>query len=329
MKRNARGMSASEVIVLVVVVGTLIGLAALALPGLFPPRRHGGGRQIKDAVQLKNVAAAMHMFALQNKNAYPQPSVLDKDHATLLTHDGEEFKKDTTGNLLSILIWNGSIFPEIACSTAEASGVIRVDDLYQTSNPTAAANPAKALWDPAFAGTPGQVATVGTAAARAIGLGNNSFAHAPLHGDRLGQWMLNFSSTQAILGNRGPGYTLDVTANPRWRLNAAGASPPGVDSVTLLIHGGRKTWEGNIAYNDARVNFETRPDPVEITYIVQDPSGPPGTSNTTQPDNLFVNEADDASRTSAGQVGGTNVWLVMITGVSGSAESPELKLFHD
>ena len=35
----------------------------------------------------------------------------------------------------------------------------------------------------------------------------------------------------------------------------------GTGSNTLLIHGGRTTWEGNIAYNDNHITFETRPDP--------------------------------------------------------------------
>ena len=61
------------------------------------------------------------------------------------------------------------------------------------------------------------------------------------------------------------------------------------DDVPLLIHGGRNTWEGNEGYNDGHVNFETRADPIEITY--RRASGSP----LTVPDNFFVDENDDAA----------------------------------
>ncbi|GIW74361.1 MAG: hypothetical protein KatS3mg103_0883 [Phycisphaerales bacterium] len=41
-----------------------------------------------------------------------------------------------------------------------------------------------------------------------------------------------------------------------------------------------------MAYNDLRVVFETRPDPVTLTFVFRDYDKP------TQPDNIFVNEDD-------------------------------------
>src|SRR5690606_24039617 len=68
----------------------------------------------------------------------------------------------------------------------------------------------------------------------------------------------------------------------------------GVGSNTLLIHGSRQSWEGNIGYNDGHVSFETKPNPDGVTY-----------SRTSNPrsvaDHLFVNEIDEA-----GSTGGVN-----------------------
>jgi hypothetical protein len=93
-----------------------------------------------------------------------------------------------------------------------------------------------------------------------------------------------------------PRYNASGTgATDGWQLltNAAGArdpnsAPVGKNSNTLLIHGGRTTWEGNIAYNDNHVNFETRPTPRPSPS----PSPASPLASRTKPDNVFVNEND-------------------------------------
>ncbi len=312
-----RGFTAVEAVAVLLLVAVIV---AIMLPGMSRTRCRGS-RLIKDSTQIRNVLIAIETFAQSNKGLYPLPSLLDKNHATLKTDEGEAFRKETTGNLFSILIFNGNISPEIMVSPAEASSGVRLDDDYQGVNPPAAADPGRALWDPGFAGTPEQVADVGSAAPRVAGVGNASYAHVPLHGPRLSTWKTTFSSTTPLVGNRGPGWTMDPASSKRWRLNASGASPPGEDSVTLLIHGGRDSWEGNIGYADNRVNFETRPDPIEITYKAL---GPDGVIRDI-PDNVFENEADEAGR-EPGQTGGLNAWLTMISGVKAGGE---LRVFKD
>ena len=71
------------------------------------------------------------------------------------------------------------------------------------------------------------------------------------------QWSTNEKcATEVAMGNRGPVYTGDAVNG--WTLEDG---PGGNESQTLLIHGSRVKWEGNIGYNDNHVNFETRPDP--------------------------------------------------------------------
>jgi hypothetical protein len=113
----------------------------------------------------------------------------------------------------------------------------------------------------------------------------------PPFGKRRSKWSNTFSATEAVLGNRGPQYKLTGDGNTgSWTLaeSADGNVAIGKSSNTLLIHGGRQTWEGNIGYNDNHVNFETKPDPDGLTYTftgLQD-------GKQTKNDNVFVNESD-------------------------------------
>jgi prepilin-type N-terminal cleavage/methylation domain-containing protein len=323
MKR--RGFTLIELLVVIAIIALLVGIL---LPALGKAR--ASARQVKDSTQLKNVLTALATFAQQNRESYPVPSLLDRNNTTIpLTGTGQN--KNTTGSILSVLIWNGNISPEICVSPAEASGSVRVDDGYQNSNPTAiaATTRTEALWDPGFAGTPIDGAISGITKRPG---GHNSYAHTWFFGARAARWTNNFSSTDAVFANRGPAYRMGTGstnaddqiawATTGWRLADSGANTngPGVDSVTLLIHGGRNTWEGNVAYNDNRVNFETRPDPIEITYR-RNVTTPSATNPATVPDNLFIDEADDAAGASAAagsakRAQNVNQWLRPIATVT-------------
>ena len=77
----------------------------------------------------------------------------------------------------------------------------------------------------------------------------------------------------------------------------------GVGSNTLLIHGGRTTWEGNVAYNDNHVNFETRPDPETLPFTFSTLAA----NIRTQFDNLFVNEKDTDRTVDTDTLTGTGI----------------------
>ncbi|MGQ0626828.1 MAG: type II secretion system protein [Phycisphaerales bacterium] len=318
MKKN-RGFTLIELLVVIAIIALLVGIL---LPALGKARQ--SARQIKCGTQVRNLVQACFTFATANKEQYPLPSVLDKANQTLNVAANEAFKKDTTGNILAILIQGGGISPEICYSPAEQSGSIRIDEGYESSRPTGTAVQDSALWDPKFGGTPNQSGT-GTLAPRVAGVGNNSYAHVPAFGGKRSRWTSSASTTEASFGNRGPGYQGTVYAATGWRLNATGTNPPGVDSVTLAIHGGRNTWEGNIGYNDSHVEFETRPDPTTLTYRRLG-----NTSPLTVSDNLFVSETDDATYVAAnGNLSGTNQFLCMINSISGSEPNLTFNIFKD
>jgi prepilin-type N-terminal cleavage/methylation domain-containing protein/prepilin-type processing-associated H-X9-DG protein len=276
----ARGFTAIELSVSILIIVIII---AIALPAM-QPRRHGGSRQLKDSTQVRGIVQAMVIWAQNNNGKYPLPSEIDAQGFTL---PGEAHTKDTTGHVLSLLIYNGNISTDLCISPAESNTgqAVRSDD-YEFTNPKAAVKPEDAIWDPRFRGTPLD-APIGDRAADSPA--NNSYAQLVNLGARREKWKDTFATTEAVFGNRGPAYAAEDSAphpqSGKWKLLDG---PLGRDSNTLLIHGGRTTWEGNIAYNDGHVSFETRPAPDGVAYSR---GGDPKKLNT--PDNLFVNESDE------------------------------------
>ncbi len=306
MKKN-RAFTLIELLVVIAIIALLVGIL---LPALGKAR--ASARQLKDSTQVRSIHQAMAIWASTNNSQYPLPSTVDPTNQTT-SQNGEI--KNTTGNIVSLLIQNGHISPEICISPAEANtGNVQRYDNYEYTSPTGAITAANALWDPKFHGVPAAGATgfngstdflIGSGTAN---IGNQSYAHVLPFGKRRAQWSDTYSATEAIFGNRGPTYIAnDSGANPtsnRWTL-ITGTNTGGTDSPTLLIHGGRNTWEGNIAYNDNHVNFETKPNPDQITYTKT------GTgTGLTVPDCLFVNENNQAGGDTGQTINlGTNAYL--------------------
>jgi len=232
------------------------------------------------------------VWAQNNGDNYPLPSQIDKQGQTVTNGAaGSEQKKDITRNIFSMLIFNGSVSPEIFYNPAEASGLVKTSDTYEYDSPQGSITPAQATWDPKWRGTPNDAA-VGNSLA--TDPGNNSYAHTPPFGNRKPKWSNTFVSTEATVGDRGPCFSF---SNNTW-IYQTGTF--GDQSITLLIHGSRVKWEGNEAFNDNHVEFLTRADPDNVTFSFT--TLPAGTR--TQPDNIFVNE-NDGSRAMEGTQAGS------------------------
>jgi hypothetical protein len=282
------------VIVSVVLVGGCLVSALFAgimLPALGKAR--SSARQLKDSTQVRGITQAFVVWASNNNSSYPVPSEFDLKDETVAAGKAP-WAKDTTGNILSLMVFNGSISPEICISPAEANtGSVQCYTNYEYSNPTGAASPTNAMWDPKFRGTPEDV--LGPDGNPVVGVGHQSYAHAIPLGNRRKQWGDTYNATEAVFGNRGPTYTQSDTG-PSSRAWTLMAGPTGASSATLLIHGGRSTWEGNIAFNDNHVSFETTATPMTITFPTagrRTPGKKEYTVTATGPDNLFVNESDE------------------------------------
>jgi len=281
-------------------------LIVLILVGVLMPAVGGGmrvsSRQMKDGTQVRSIHQSMVTWAGNCQDNYPLPSQIDLNDTIPGTDTqspetgATKYGKDLPRFVMSLLMYNGSFGPEIAVSPAEVNPFIKGYTSFEFSNPTAVApsKRAQAVLDPAFACLPDeQGGDPAIPAGPGIqGIGACSYAFVPFIGARRALWQSTFDASQVVIGNRGPWYKLDSSGN--WSLDPTDRrgkyNTPATASNTLLIHGARNIWEGNVARNDNSVAFETTPDPANLTIQY---SAALAAAGITKYDNIFANEDEN------------------------------------
>jgi len=317
-RQTRKGFTLIELLVVISIIALLIGIL---LPALQRAKRNANA--LKDGTQLKQIHTALVTFATGNNDRFPVPSALDArgftEGAALFEStsgdapsDPMRYEKNRSGPIFSILIFNGSIVPELCISPNEVNGSIESDaDFHFSPDPDVnGVNSGFAIWDPTFAGTPAEEDGArnldNAPEVEPIG-GNLSYAHQPLDGGSGNRqsryWRFSSRASDPVLSNRGPAYSgtgatggeggsaEQVAATPAsgsWSLAGGGDANIGADSPTLNFAGSTNSWSGNVAYNDNHVTLEPTEQPESVTFTDRNQ-----TPAQQVIDNIFVDEENE------------------------------------
>ncbi len=284
MKSKSRAFTLVE---LLVVVGIIAILIALLLPALANVR--ASARTATDSTQASQILKAMIIMAQEDsQQRLPTPGRINR-LATMSAGTAAEIQgmgdenplQNTTANLYSACVAKEAFGTESLVGPTEYSGSNVVvmgkassiglpDDTeydFTQYNPSA-----DKYWDPKFyCNLNGNTPPAGQTA-----VCYSSYAHQPLFGQRKAlSWRAVGDSTRPLLGTRGPRHTNDGPASAETDPSSYANSP------TLLLHGSKKEWSGNIVFGDGHFEFLTTMFPTQTQFDC-------GGSEAKSKDNIFA-----------------------------------------
>lgn len=261
------GVSRAEVIVVIV----FLGVAGLVGWWLVDPSRPGSALHAAgstaDRANLRAIATALTAWSVTHDGNLPLPSTLDTRNHTVETPGT---RKDTTANIMSLLVQHGLLVPETLVSPLERNPAITPISGYDYDRPDAAVDPDRALWDPSFR------------ADFTTGTGHVSYAHLLPHAERVSVWHAEAPPGQPWLSARGPEVEAIDLVDPNRPL-PIWTNP---DSYTLDKPARSGGWRGPVASADTSVRFARSAAPTWLHHRF---------AARSRPDVLFADESDDPS----------------------------------
>ncbi|MDY7107827.1 MAG: type II secretion system protein [Planctomycetota bacterium] len=261
---RTRGFTLIELLVVIAIIALLVGLL---LPALAKAQRNA--RSLKDKSQIKQIHQAMLVFANDNDDVLPTPGLINREanpYAPPGVDDQmpgvgpENQNQNTTANLYSCMIAQEYYNPDLLIGPTEVNPIIEeyVDYNFEMYDP-----PNDTYWDDNFQ------------AQLTAGPCHTSYYHLALIGQRKKvKWRNTSRENDPMIATRGT-------------KNGTMEGEDWTRSYTLLLHGPKKTWVGNIAYSDNHTEASETFYPSLVSYEPMTPDG------QLTKDNIFAAEFDD------------------------------------
>ena len=243
MKKTQRAFTLVELLVVMAIIAMLLGIL---LPALAQARR--SAQQVKCGSQIGQTHKA---FVTQSINNPDQSYLTPGERNRLAFAPGQQIpgrgpydeSKNSHQHLYSAMIALGAFNATVLVSPAELSSKVAICTTYKLDS----YNPAEDLYWDGDIGISGQspenfLIKGGTGGV--LDACMTSYATMPLSkvGRRITEWKSSGNSKFVVLGNRG--VRDGITSGAIY-----------AQSQTLLIHGGKNEWDGNLCKNDSSVEF--------------------------------------------------------------------------
>ena len=279
--KQRKGFTLIELLVVIAIIALLIGLL---LPALAKAQQNA--RSLKDKTQIKQIHAAMLVYANENKERLPTPGLIDRLPDASLGGDvpgmgRQDFEQNHSANLYSYMVSTNFFGTELLIGPTEINPFIRdyVNFDYDAYDPSS-----DQYWDEFFNADVSSDSPDGA---------NVSYAHMTLVGER---WRTKWrtesthSAAAVIMGSRGTENGDFDNDNYRF-------------SQTLELHGPKNQWVGNMVFQDNHTETVVSFYPNQVIYQRQD-------SGVPTPDNIYDAEFNDFPLLGDAEASG-DTWLTL------------------